>query len=385
MIKTKKMKSIPVSLMRGGTSKGVFMLRSDLPEDNSERDKLLLKLIGSPDPYGKQINGLGGATSSTSKVVIIDKSGREGIDVDYLFGHVAIKDPIIDYSGNCGNLTSAVGVFAIEQGLVNYVTSPITSVRVWQENLNQTIIINVPVDEDGQVITEGNTKLAGISGEGAAIVVDFIKPGFGDESLVLPTGKKKEFLKVDYYGSFEVSLIQAGNGTVFVHESALGLSGKETNDEINSNNKLLKKIEAIRCAASVEMGLTKTIEEARQRPGTPKLAFVNKPRNYINSQGEVISANDMDVYARIFSMGKLHHAFTGTGAIAIAVAANIPETIIANCLSNKPENNQNLRIGHTAGTLECRAIVSKFEDSYFVEKASLLRTARTLLKGQAFV
>jgi 2-methylaconitate cis-trans-isomerase PrpF len=375
------MKSIPVSLMRGGTSKGVFILRSNLPDDPIERDNILLKLIGSPDPYGKQINGLGGATSSTSKVVIIDKSKRSDIDVDYLFGHVAIKEPVIDYSGNCGNLTSAVGVFAIEQGLVDNVISPITPVRVWQENLRQTIIVNVPVDENGQVITEGDTKLAGITGEGAPIIIDFIKPGIGDESIVLPTGKTKEYIEVDNYGLFEVSLVQAGNATVFMHESALGLTGKETPDEINNNDELLKKVEAIRSAASVKMGLTKTIEEAKQRPGTPKLCFVNKSRDYINSQEEIIKADEMDIYARILSMGKLHHAFTGTGAIAIAVAANISNTIIADCLLKTPEQNQPLRIGHTAGTLECSAVVFNENNCWMVEKASLVRTARALLRG----
>lgn len=371
--------------MRGGTSKGVYMLKSDLPENIKERDDVLLKLIGSPDPYGKQINGLGGATSSTSKVVIIDKSKRPKIDVDYLFGHVAITEPIIDYSGNCGNLTSAVGVFAIEQGLVKNITSPITKVNIWQENLGQTIIVHVPVDEKGNVVSAGHTKIAGITGEGAPVIIDFIKPGIGKESLALATGNKKELLKVDYYGSFEVSMIHAGNATVFIHESALGLSGKESYDEINNNNKLLEKIEAIRCAASVKMGLTETIEEASQRPGTPKLSFVNKPRHYINSQGESVEKHEMDVYARIFSMGKLHHAYTGTGAIAIAVAANIPDSIVAHCLLKLPEQNQALRIGHTAGILECSADVTEMNNNYVAEKASLVRTARTLLKGEAYI
>ena len=371
--------------MRGGTSKGVFILRSDLPDAPVERENILLQLTGSPDPYEKQINGLGGATSSTSKVVIINKSERPDIDVDYLFGHVAIKEPVIDYSGNCGNLTSAVGVFAIEQGLVDNVASPITQVRVWQENLGQTIIVNVPVNDQGKVVTEGNTKLAGITGEGAPIFIDFIKPGTGEESLVFPTGKTKETIDVDNYASFEVSLIQAGNATVFIHESALGLTGTETYDEINNDEALLKKVEAIRCAASIKMGLTKSIDEASKRPGTPKLAFVNKPRDYINSQGETIKANDMDIYARIFSMGKLHHAFTGTGAIATAVAASIPYTIVADCLLKVPEDNQKLRIGHTAGTLECSAVVSNDNDNWIAEKASLVRTARTLLKGEAYL
>lgn len=379
------MNSIPVSLMHGGTSKGVFLLRGDLPEDPGERDRILLQLTGSPDPYGKQINGLGGATSSTSKVVIINKSDDPDFDVDYLFGHVAIKEPIIDYSGNCGNLTSAVGVFAIEQGLVENVTSPVTEVRVWQANLGQRIIVHVPVDEQGHVVSEGDTRIAGVSGSGAPIMIDFMKPGAGDESLVLPTGKVQETIEVDDYGRFNVSLVQAGNATIFIHEDALGLSGAEPYDVINSNADLLEKVEVIRCAAAVRMGLAKTVAEARARPATPKLAYVNTAREYNNSQGETIEASEMDIYARIFSMGKLHHAYTGTGAIATAVAANIPGTIVHDCLSRDPGQDRNLRIGHTAGTLECDAVVSHNNGYWIAEKAGLVRTARTLLRGEAFV
>jgi len=379
------MNSIPVSLMRGGTSKGVFLLRGDLPNDPDQRDRILLQLTGSPDPYGKQINGLGGATSSTSKVVIINKSDDPNFDVDYLFGHVAIKEPIIDYSGNCGNLTSAVGIFAIEQGLVDNVTSPITQVRVWQDNLGQRIIVHVPVNEQGEVVTEGDTRIAGVSGSGAAIMIDFMQPGAGEESLVLPTGKAQESIEVDDYGRFNVSLVQAGNTTIFLHEDALGLSGVESSDEINNDAALLQKVEAIRCAAAVKMGLAKTVAEAVARPGTPKLAYVNTAREYNNSQGDIVKADEMDIYARIFSMGKLHHAYTGTGAIATAVAANIPGTIVNECLSREPGQNRSLRIGHTAGTLECDAVVSHNNGYWIAEKAGLVRTARTLLRGEAFV
>lgn len=379
------MKSLPVSFMRGGTSKGVFILRNDLPDDANERDKVLLNIIGSPDPYGKQINGLGGATSSTSKVVIINESNKKGFDVDYLFGHVAIKESVIDYSGNCGNLTSAVGVFAIEHGLVETISSPITKVRVWQENLGQEIFVNVLVDTDGKVITKGDIEIAGVTGTGAPIVIDFIKPGAADESLVLPTGETNETLDVKSYGSFDVSLIQAGNATVFINETSLGLLGTETFDDINSDNDLLEKVEAIRCAAAVKMGLAKTIEEASARPSTPKLAFVNQPRDYTNTQDITITADEIDIYARIFSMGKLHHAFTGTGAIAIAVAANIPNTIVSDCLIKLSDKSQSLRIGHTAGTLECSAIVSNSNENWTADKASLVRTARILLKGDCFL
>jgi len=379
------MNSIPVSLMRGGTSKGVFLLRGDLPNDPDQRDRILLQLTGSPDPYGKQINGLGGATSSTSKVVIINKSDDPNFDVDYLFGHVAIKEPIIDYSGNCGNLTSAVGIFAIEQGLVDNVTSPITQVRVWQDNLGQRIIVHVPVNEQGEVVTEGDTRIAGVSGSGAAIMIDFMQPGAGEESLVLPTGKVQESIEVDHHGSFTVSLVQAGNATIFVHEDALALSGTENSEDINNTAALLDTVEAIRCAAAVRMGLARTVAEASARPGTPKLAYVNSAREYKNSQGETVNASDMDIYARIFSMGKLHHAYTGTGAIATAVAARIPGTIVHECIFKKPGDDETLRIGHTAGTLECDAVVSNSNNNWIADQASLVRTARTLLRGEAFV
>ena len=376
--------AIPASWMRGGTSKGVFFLKSDLPGDPVERDQSLLKVIGSPDPYAKQINGLGGATSSTSKVVIINKSDKADYDVDYLFGHVAIKEPFIDYSGNCGNLTSAVGVFAIEHGLVDHVRSPITPVRVWQENLQQRIIVNVSVDEKGNVITEGNIALAGISGTGAPIVIDFIQPGRSD-GTVLPTGQVRESLQVENTGAVEVSLVQAGNATVFVHESTLGLKGNETYEAINSNSVLLDKVEAIRCAASVRMGLASNIEEAKRRPGTPKLACVARARDYVNTQGTLIKQEQMDLRARIFSMGKLHHAYTGTGAIATAVAASIPGNLVSECLQNKLKEKQPLIIGHTAGTLEASAVVKEKEGNWIVEQASLLRTARTLMRGEVLI
>jgi len=377
--------SITAVWMRGGTSKGLFFNRKDLPEDDALRDKLLLDVIGSPDPYGKQMDGLGGATSSTSKIVIISESERSDCDVNYCFGHVSITSPVIDYSGNCGNLSSAVGVYAIEQGLVKNITSPVTRVHVWQENLEQVLVVHVSVDEQGNVITTGNTHIAGVTGSGAPVIIDFMSPGGGENGCVLPTGKIRESLEVADYGDFEVSLVYAGNATVFVHAASLGLSGTELPTEIDQDQALLVKVEAIRCQAAVQMGLADSIKEAGARPSTPKLAFVSKAQTYLNTQQAEVTESDIDLCARIFSMGKLHHAFTGTGAIATAVAANILGTIVADCLQTPIKENQVLRIGHSAGTLETSASLSQIDGQWVAEKASLTRTARTLMKGEVYL
>jgi 2-methylaconitate cis-trans-isomerase PrpF len=377
--------SIPAVWMRGGTSKGLFFNRKDLPEDNALRDKLLLDVIGSPDPYAKQMDGLGGATSSTSKVVIISESERPDCDVNYCFGHVSITSPVIDYSGNCGNLSSAVGVYAIERGFVKNVTSPVTQVRVWQENLGQVLLVHVCVDDRGNVITSGNTQIAGVTGSGAAVIIDFMIPGRGENGCVLATDKTRETLEVADYGDFKVSLVYAGNATVFLNASSLGLTGTELPAEIDQDQPLLDKVEAIRCQAAVQMGLAESIAEASARPSTPKLAFVSKAQTYLDTQQAKVLDNEIDLCARIFSMGKLHHAFTGTGAIATAVAANIPGTIVADCLQNQMKENQVLRIGHSAGTLETSASVSQIDGQWIAEKASLTRTARTLMQGEVFL
>lgn len=377
--------SIPAVWMRGGTSKGLFFNRKDLPEDDALRDKLLLDVIGSPDPYGKQMDGLGGATSSTSKIVIISESERSDCDVNYCFGHVSITSPVIDYTGNCGNLSSAVGVYAIEQGLVKNITSPVTRVHVWQENLGQVLVVHVSVDEQDNIITSGNTHIAGVTGSGAPVIIDFMTPGGGKNGCVLPTGKTGETLEVADYGDFEVSLVYAGNATVFLYAASLGLSGTELPIEIDQDQALLDKVEDIRCQAAVQMGLAESIDEASARPSTPKLAFVSKAQTYLNTQQAEVAESDIDLCARIFSMGKLHHAFTGTGAIATAVAANIPGTIVADCLQTPMKENQVLRIGHSAGTLETSASVSQIDGQWIAEKASLTRTARTLMKGEVFL
>jgi len=312
---------IPATIMRGGSSKGLFFLDRDLPVDSSTRERIYLNAMGSPDPYGKQIDGLGGGTSSTSKVAVISASTREGYDVDYLFAHVAIDQAMVDYSGNCGNLSSAVGVFAIENDLV-VPRTPITQVHVWQVNTKQHMVIHVPYD-DAKVISAGDYVVAGVAGSGAAIKVEFLQHDSGNGPLILPTGNASENLHVPGVGEIRVTLLNSGNPTVFVGPESIGMIGTELPDTINSDREILAKVEKIRCAASVAMGLTLSIEEAGQRPGTPKLACVSRPIAFTSTQGVSIGTEAMDVCARIFSMGRLHHAFTGTGAIAVAVAAAI--------------------------------------------------------------
>ena len=369
---------IAAVLMRGGTSKGLFFHAKDLPGDSYDRDRILLSAIGSPDPYGKQIDGLGAATSSTSKVAVIRPSQRDTADIDYLFGHVAIEQGVIDYSGNCGNLSSAVGVFAVEQGLVAP-TEPITRVRVWQANLDKAMRIHVPSDGK-RAITPGDYEIAGVPGTGAAIRVEFLDPGDGPGGNALPTGNAQDELSIEGMGLVSVSLINAGNPTVIVQPEFLGLTGTELPERINSNLDLLERVEAIRCAASVAMNLCPDLFAAREQAGTPKLACVCAPRPYRATDGTGIRAGQIDVCARIFSMGRLHHAFTGTGAIALAVAAAIPGTLVAECLL-KDVPTQTLRIGHSAGVMDAQALMYGDNELGRPRSASILRTARTLMSG----
>ncbi|RME32839.1 MAG: 2-methylaconitate cis-trans isomerase PrpF [Gammaproteobacteria bacterium] len=372
---------LPACWMRGGTSKGLFIHRHALPPPGPERDRLLLAAIGSPDPYRRQIDGLGGATSSTSKVVIIGPSSRPDCDVDYLFGHVAIDRPLIDWSGNCGNLTSAVGVFAIEEGLVPPAAGGVTEVRVWQENLGQRISVLVPTDPAGGVVTRGDCRIAGVPGSGAPIRLLFHRPGGGPQGSVLPTGRVRETLRVPGLGPVDCSLVHAGNATVFITPETLNLEGGELPAQVDGMNEVLERVEAIRRAAAVEMGLAGSAEEAAGRPGVPKVAWVSPPRDYVTSQGERLSAQEMDLCARIFSLGRLHHAFTGTGAIATAVAAAIPGTLVREALGGQREEGR-IRIGHTAGVMEAHAEAGLEGGRWVAVSAGITRTARTLMRGE---
>src|SRR5690349_15063006 len=307
-------RSIPAVYMRGGTSKGVFFRTEALPADPVARDRLLLRVIGSPDAYGKHIDGMGGATSSTSKVVLISKSQRDDSDVDFLFGAVAIGEPVIDWSGNCGNLTSAVGPFAIAQGLVP-ARDGTTTVRIWQANIGKRIVAHVPVI-GGHVVEEGDFELDGVAFPSAESRIEFLDPAGGSGLALLPTGRAVDSLEVPGMGRIDATLLNAGNPTVIVDAASLGLTGTEMQPDVNGDRDLLERLERVRARGAVVMGLAANDEEAtRTRPATPKLAFIAKPAAYVASNGRHIEPSDIDVTTRILSMGQLHHALTGTGAI----------------------------------------------------------------------
>ncbi len=372
--------------MRGGTSKGVFFLGRDLPQGVAERERVLLRVIGSPDRYGRHTDGMGGATSSTSKVVIITPSLRDECDVDFLFGAVAIDAPLIDWSGNCGNLSAAVGPFAISQGLVAAVDG-VTRVRIWQANLGRRIDAYVPV-RHGEVIEDGVFMEDGVPFPSAEVRLEFLDPA-GDAPMggaaLLPTGNAQDDLEVRGAGKIRATMITAGNPTVFVRAASIGLSGKEQSANVDRDRKLLERLEAIRAAAAVRMGLAETPEDAtRNRPATPKLAWVARPASYRTSAGEEVSVERIDVLARIMSMGRLHHAFTGTGSIALAAAAALPGTIVNEVARTLP--GVATRIGHASGTLAVGAEVSRAEDGHWrVDKAVLSRSARRLMTGWVHV
>jgi 2-methylaconitate isomerase len=378
--------------MRGGTSKGVFFRADSLPADPAARDKILLRVIGSPDPYGKHIDGMGGATSSTSKLVVIGPSSRADCDVDYLFGAASIDTPVIDWSGNCGNLTSAVGPFAIAQGMVDAPVDGIATVRIWQANIGAKIVAHVPM-RNGEVQEEGEFELDGVTFPAAEIRIEYLDPGGaekGDDASggMFPTGSPVDTLEVPGHGTYQATMLKAGNPTVFIDAEALGLIGNELQSEVNGNAALLQRCEAIRAHAAVRMGLGVTPEEVTAlRPATPKLAFVSMPRDYVASNGKRVDARCVDINARIVSMGKLHHAMTGTGAVALAVASVIPGTVV-NRLISRPVNGEvpgRLRFGHPSGTMAVGAEAQQRDGKWIVTKAIMSRSARRLMEGVVLV
>lgn len=369
---------IPAVYMRGGTSKGVFFLDKDVPPAGPQRDAFMLRVIGSPDPYGKQIDGMGAATSSTSKVVIIGKSARDDADVDYLFGAPSIENPVVDWSGNCGNLSSAVGPFAIAQGLVDVPRDGIATVRIWQVNIQKHIIAHVPM-RDGEVVEEGDFVLDGVAFPAAEVVVEFMHPG-GSGGNILPTGNTIDELDIPGFPALPATLLNAGNPTIFVEADRVGLVGTETQEQVNGNAELLAQLETIRAHCTVAMGLAATPEEATSlRPHTPKLCLVAKPASYVAAGGKRVEASEIDVIARIVSMGKLHHAITGTGAVAVAVAAALEGTLV-NRIAGDIGDRQ-VQMGHTAGTVAVGAQTQQINGAWVVEKAVMSRSARRLMEG----
>jgi probable AcnD-accessory protein PrpF len=376
---------IPAVYMRGGTSKGVFFLDQDLPADPARRERLLLRVIGSPDRYGKQTDGMGGATSSTSKIVILSKSDRPGCDVDYLFGQVAIDAPVIDWSGNCGNLSTAVGPFAIDAGLVTAPADGTALVRIWQANIRKRIISHVPM-KDGAVQELGGFELDGVAFPAAEVKLEFLDPaadgGDGEDAslAMFPTGRRIDGLDVPGLGTIEATLINAGNPTIFVDAARLGLSGTELQKDINGNAAVLALAEAVRSQGAVAMGLVRTAQEATdRRPHTPKLAFVARAAGYTASDGKAVAPGSIDLLARIFSMGVLHHAMTGTGAVALAAAAAIPGTVVSRLAPVGTDGR--VRFGHPSGVLSVGAEAREEAGEWTVKKVMMSRSARRLMEG----
>jgi probable AcnD-accessory protein PrpF len=383
---------IPATYMRGGTSKGVFFNLTDLPERcqvaGQARDNMLLRVIGSPDPYGKQTDGMGGATSSTSKTVILAKSTQKDHDVDYLFGQVAIDKAFVDWSGNCGNLTAAVGSFAIMSGLVDSTRIPVNgicTVRIWQKNILKTIIAHVPIT-DGEVQETGDFELDGVTFPAAEVPVEFIAPVDPSEAM-FPTGNVVDILEVPATGTFKaasltVTMITAGIPTIFLNAQEIGYSGTELQDVINSDPKVLERFETIRAYGALKMGLISNISEAVGRQHTPKVAFVASAQDYITSSGKQVSANEIDLHVRALSMGKLHHAMMGTAAVAIGTAAAIPGTLVALATGKAAdESSASVTFGHPSGTLKVGAEASKVGGAWLVNKAMMSRSARVLMEG----
>jgi len=379
---------IPATYMRGGTSKGVFFSLKDLPEaaqiPGPARDALLLRVIGSPDPYDKQIDGMGGATSSTSKTVILSKSIKADHDVDYLFGQVSIDKPFVDWSGNCGNLSAAVGSFAISNGLVDASRIPhngVAVVRVWQANIGKTIIAHVPIT-NGEVQETGDFELDGVTFPAAEVQVEFMDPAAEEEGgggSMFPTGNLVDELEVPGVGTFKATMINAGIPTIFVNAEDIGYTGTELQSAINSDPKALQMFETIRAHGALRMGLISNIDEAAKRQHTPKVAFVAKPADYVASSGKSIAAGDVDLLVRALSMGKLHHAMMGTAAVAIGTAAAISGTLV-NLAAGGVERNA-VRFGHPSGTLRVGAEASLENGEWVVKKAIMSRSARVLMEG----
>ena len=378
---------IPATYMRGGTSKGVFFRLQDLPQScqvpGAACDKLFMRVIGSPDPYSAHIDGMGGATSSTSKCVILSKSSRPDHDVEYLYGQVSIDKPFVDWSGNCGNLSTGAGAFALHAGLVDASRIPDNGtcvVRIWQANIGKTIIAHVPV-ANRQVQETGDFELDGVTFPAAEIVLEFLDPSDDGEEggSMFPTGNLVDDLEVPGIGTLKATMISAGIPTVFVNAEDIGYQGTELREDINGNPEALARLESIRVAGALRMGLIKTAEEALTRQHTPKVAFVSRPKSYRASSGKNIEAGEVDLLVRALSMGKLHHAMMGTCAVAIGTAAAVPGTLVN--LAAGGGERQAVRFGHPSGTLRVGAEAKQIDGQWTVTKAIMSRSARVLMEG----
>jgi probable AcnD-accessory protein PrpF len=390
-VKPRPQRRIPATYMRGGTSKGVFFRQQDLPvaaqQPGTQRDALLLRVIGSPDPYGKHTDGMGGATSSTSKCVIIGPATEPDHDVDYLYGQVSIDSAFVDWSGNCGNLSSAVGPFAIANGFIPIERIPhdgVCTVRIWQKNIGKTIVAHVPIT-NGEVQEDGDFELDGVTFPSAEIALEFLDPvDEGDDGgAMFPTGNVVDTLEVPSLGALQATMIMAGIPTVFVRAQDAGLVGTELQPTINESRKLLAMFEAIRIAGALRMGLIKTPEEAGQRQHTPQVAFVSKPAAYVASSGKPVHASDIDLVVRALSMGKLHHAMMGTASVAIATAAAIPGTLVNEAAGGIAR--EAVSFGHPSGVMRVGAAAEFVDGKWLVRRALMSRSARVLMEGHVRV
>lgn len=380
---------VPATYMRGGTSKGSFFKLSDLPEacqlPGEARDRLLLRVVGSPDPYGAHIDGMGGATSSTSKTVILSESSQPDHDVDYLFGQVGIDKAFVDWSGNCGNLSAAVGPFAITNGLIDPARVPqdgLCTVRIWQANIGKTIIAQVPMT-NGQVQETGDFELDGVTFPAAEIQVEFVDPADDAGGSMFPTGNLVDDLEVPGVGTLKATMINAGIPTIFINADAIGYTGTELREAINGDAKALAMFETIRAHGAAKMGLIQDVAEAAKRQHTPKVAFVAPATSYTSSSGKTVEASDIDLCVRALSMGKLHHAMMGTAAVAIGTAAAIPGTLVN--LAAGGGDREAVRFGHPSGTLRVGAQAEQVDGEWVVKKAIMSRSARVLMSGWVHV
>lgn len=375
---------VRATYMRGGTSKGVFFARDDLPpaalRPGPARDAFFLRVMGSPDPYGQQIDGMGAATSSTSKIVIVGASERPDCDVDFLFGQVDVRSALVDWSGSCGNLVAAVGPFAVDRGLLKPAHDGMAEIRIWQANLGQRIVAHVPV-QGGEAVETGDFELDGVAFPAAPVRVDFLDLG-GDDTF--PTGLAMETLDVDGQ-RYEVSLVNAGNPTVFVLARAVGIDGTELPTDLNQRADLLARLERLRAHAAVRMGLAATPQEASEkRAHTPKVCTVRPRASYVSASGHAVEADAVDLVARIVSMGKVHHAMTGTGAVALAAAASVPGTVVHGVLADETDTAR-LRVGHSSGRLFVGASADCVNGVWRVSRLSMQRSARRLMDGHVYV
>jgi probable AcnD-accessory protein PrpF len=370
------------ALVRGGTSKGLFFREGVLPDDPVERDRVLIRAIGGGDPYGSEIDGVGGATSSTSKAVIVSPSNRPGFDVDYLFAQVGVAEAAVDWTGSCGNLAAAVGPFAIDEGLVAAV-GDLTTVKIWQQNTSKEIVAHVPT-KDGSVVTYGDFFIDGVGYPAAKIRLDFMQPGGSLTGRLLPSGNVVDELEVNGVGAIKATLLDAGTPCVFIAAADLGFTGTEVPSELNADGEALARLEAIRAGAAVAMGLAQSVEEAtRDHPANPKVAIVASPSAHTTNAGRVIEASEIDLVVRMLSMGRVHHALPGTGGVATAVAALIPGTVPFTAAAEP--RRELVRVGHSSGVISVEADIEMADDGWVARRATLWRSARRLMEGSVLV